>query len=403
MTKKLKIGLLTDNYPDSGGMGGIGTYTKIVAEELARMGHEAHVFTPAPVVRHRRREINGVHVWECPTWAKRREMPPQNAVEFTLRYKARAHFLTRYTLAVAVRQAASSGPFDVIESPEFAALGSVIPKWSMRRLAVRLHLPSGLAHALDGTEAFASTPINEAERALALRADVITAPSNDAYQRIARYWDRALARTVIVGNPLSWLSEDTRHASTGCSAVYFGRLESRKGIDTFAAVLGRLKEQLPDFQAAFVGANNTWFTEQGAKSSWTGAEEIGRIAAETGGAGTYTIHPAMPRDQLKRIVQNATVCVVPSRCETFGYSLLEAMLWKTPCVVSDIPVFRELARDEEHCLFAKLGDVSDFCEKITSLLNNAGLRHKITETAFEHTRLWRVDRIVPKLIDAWMS
>ena len=53
----------------------------------------------------------------------------------------------------------------------------------------------------------------------------------------------------------------------------------------------------------------------------------------------------VPYSELPRYYRSASALIFPSRLETFGHPLLEAMLCETPLLVSDLPVFREIAGD----------------------------------------------------------
>jgi glycosyltransferase involved in cell wall biosynthesis len=57
------------------------------------------------------------------------------------------------------------------------------------------------------------------------------------------------------------------------------------------------------------------------------------------------------------------VYAMPSRSEGLPIALIEAVSFKTPCITSDIPTFKELFKEEEVVSF-KLDNVEDFCQQI---------------------------------------
>jgi len=398
MGSSLKIGMLTDNYPHSGGAGGIGSYTREVAEQLARMGHDSHVFTPALVPRLQMRRINDVSVWECPLWGRRREMPIANAIEFTLRYRADSTLVGRYALTHAVRRAAWHGRFDVIESPDFGALGELVSgKKYARRFAVRIH-GSAMDQIINGGALNApSNKDTAAERALALNADVLTVTTEPTLHNVSKIWGRPLDRARIIGNPVGYPGVSKRGGSAACSAICFGRLELRKGGDILAAAIGKVRILFPDFVVRFVGQDCLWPTGE------VGSEVIARVAAEHGGEGGCVICPRVSGTELVRMAQSSTLCVFPSRAEGFGIGVVEAMLWGVPTVLSDLPVFRTLGEQETHCLFAETGNPDSFSEQICRLLADEELGARLSANAREHAQRYSVERIVPELLDAWLS
>ncbi len=391
---RLKIGLLTDNYPDSGGFGGIGSYTRSVGRELARLGHDVHVFTSADVPALRRRAIDGLTVWDCPGWSKRREMPVLNALEFTLRYRNDATFLYRYALLNAVRRAAKGGQFDVIESPEYGALGDLVRDAGYaKRFAVRLHGPPAQAdwpHVL------------KAEKALALAGDVLTSPTE--YSRVAceQTWGVPIAAEVI-GNPVDAHRPDPAvfdPATPRSGGLYFGRLQDRKGVDVLARALGPIRRQFPGFRQTFTGKNVRW-------PDGRLGDEVIRAAADEGGGGpaAYDLRfdPPMGDADLRAAVRSAALCILPSRLETFGIVVVEAMTWGTPLVASDIAPFRELGTDGEHFLLFKSGDAADLAEKVCTLLDEPAMGRRLARAAAEHARRWSVEVVVPRLLEVWLD
>ncbi|MBC7784025.1 MAG: glycosyltransferase family 4 protein [Burkholderiales bacterium] len=384
---RLKIGLLTDNYPHTGGFGGIGSYTRSVGEELARRGHDVHIFTLSDTTELRRSTINGTTVWECPGWSKRRQMPFMNAAEFTLKYKADAVYLFRYTIMVAVRKAAQGGKFDVIESPEFGALGDlVLPGGYTRRFAVRLHGPANKWDVL-----------RKAERALTLGADVVTTPTVASREQCEELWGILIPNAIVIGNPAKPPPPMPEHQPTTQSALFFGRLEPRKGVDVLAEAVGKVRLRHPNFHMIFSGKNVPW------PDGRMGSQVIRDIADSTGGTGGYTVcEPPLSDQGLLETARRGTLCIFPSRLETFGLSFLEGMMWGVPTVVTDIPPFRELAEDGVHSLFARNEDADDLAAKICQVLDDPALAQRLGRNAQPHSMQWSVTALAPKLIDAWM-
>lgn len=73
--------------------------------------------------------------------------------------------------------------------------------------------------------------------------------------------------------------------------------------------------------------------------------------------------------------------IQPSHSEGSSLVMLEAMSMGLPCIVSDIPVLRELAMEGRTAILFKCGDASDLKEKIKSLSNSLEYRHSLIESA----------------------
>jgi glycosyltransferase involved in cell wall biosynthesis len=103
------------------------------------------------------------------------------------------------------------------------------------------------------------------------------------------------------------------------------------------------------------------------------------------------------------VVRAADVCALPSRAETCGLVFLEAMMWGVPCVAGDIGPFRELARDGEHCFLVDPNDPGALADRICRLLADPQLAREMATNAYIHAGQWSAQRIVPRILDAWLS
>ena len=96
---------------------------------------------------------------------------------------------------------------------------------------------------------------------------------------------------------------------------------------------------------------------------------------------TYT--GPLSRDEIQNHLEEAAVFMLPSLYEPFGLSALEAALCQCALVLSDIPTLREIW--QESALYAPPNDTAKWAEQINKLTSDAGLRiemaHRANETA----------------------
>jgi len=81
-------------------------------------------------------------------------------------------------------------------------------------------------------------------------------------------------------------------------------------------------------------------------------------------------------EELPILYKHSLMYVFPSLCEGFGIPILEAQSNETPVIVSDIPVFREVASDG--AVFC-IPNPDDIAEKIELLITNAELRQNLVK------------------------
>ena len=103
--------------------------------------------------------------------------------------------------------------------------------------------------------------------------------------------------------------------------------------------------------------------------------------ASGGLAESIHILGEVPYAEIRRYYRGAELFVFPSYLETFGHPLLEAMASEIPLVVSDIPVFREIAA--QAALYADPFSPSELAAAMESALYEPGVREQLVERAYE--------------------
>jgi D-inositol-3-phosphate glycosyltransferase len=393
----LKIGLITDNYPafigDKSFAGGIGTYTQLVAHELADQGHEVHVFTYAPVQSIERSEEHGVTVWACPSWTQRRQMSVTQSLEYTLRFRRRHHPM-RFPLLLAVRTAARGRRFDVIESPDHGTMGAIVQMSGLTdRFAIRLHSTiksSGRTSLVDATP--------EKRRLLKeylLSADVVTAPTSYVLNSVEADLGHSFTGGRAVGNPVRVRPFRLHQPEFPDQAVFFGRMYAQKGVDILARAIPLVTKELPTFSVSFIGPDLWW--KRGEKRA---SEMIRECAGDASSAVRFV--GQLRHDQLAVELPRYAMCLLPSRWETFGMTLIEAMNWSVPVVASDIPPFMELTEEGAVGRLVRTEDPRSLADAVLALLREP-ISEQELRRAHEHASRWSVQQVTMELLDAWMG
>jgi glycosyltransferase involved in cell wall biosynthesis len=83
------------------------------------------------------------------------------------------------------------------------------------------------------------------------------------------------------------------------------------------------------------------------------------------------------RRQVYKLMYDADVFAMPSRWEGFCVAVAEAMATGTPCVLSDIDVFKELYRGPAR--FHPVDDVGALADRLERLVRDADLRERLGE------------------------
>lgn len=101
-------------------------------------------------------------------------------------------------------------------------------------------------------------------------------------------------------------------------------------------------------------------------------------------------------DNLPSLYRNALAFILPSRLETFGLPLVEAMASGTPVIASDLPVCREISRDA--ALYFNPDHPSELVDRIGLLLRDPVLVKSLSEKGIRRAKEFSWDRTASQLV-----
>jgi glycosyltransferase involved in cell wall biosynthesis len=121
------------------------------------------------------------------------------------------------------------------------------------------------------------------------------------------------------------------------------------------------------------------------------SDAIRRMIKREGHEHTHQIGFLETREMVYRLMDQADALAMPSRWEGYCVAAMEAMAHGTPCILSDIDVFREIY--EDNALYHTVDSVPDLGGQIMKLCDNSDLqrvygeraRSLATEHAIENT------------------
>jgi glycogen synthase len=149
--------------------------------------------------------------------------------------------------------------------------------------------------------------------------------------------------------------------------LFVGRLEARKGIDTLLESAVALADSEASFELRIVGDDSLV-----GPSGRTYRADFERLHPEL--AGMVQFLGRVDDDALRHEYRTCDVFVAPSRFESFGLILLEAMMFAKPVVSSSIGLMTEVVRDGESGLLVPPGDAMALTEALRRLISSPELR-----------------------------
>ena len=220
----------------------------------------------------------------------------------------------------------------------------------------------------------------EQERLSIAWADGITSPSQDILDRTRDYYGLPLEGARVIPCPIDPRPEDRpwKLADADQNRILFvGRFDLHKGADLMIDAFARLAPSRPSLCLDFVGP------DRGIPDPSKGRIGVvdyikGRIS-DASVADRIVIHGQKRPDEIDDFRRRASVAIVPSRYETFGYTAVEALRLGCPLVAADSGGLGEIVRDGETGLLFPAGNVELLAGQIDRLLANSELGARLGE------------------------
>jgi glycosyltransferase involved in cell wall biosynthesis len=388
---KLHICILTQEYPPAA-VNGIARVLHALAEGLAAEGHVVRVLTDG--TDHPRVDLeNGVWVHRVP--AAEHPLPPGSTVP--------QHIWNRSaSLLAEVDRMAEIRPIDVIQAPNWDSEG--IAAIVDGRYPVVLGLYTPLRTVIEADPAMqrlvdAGDPLLpalvDAERSTYEEAAGFLACGPAIVEEIESGYGVAFdrARLGFVPHGLPDLAEiadrgpdgGARHGGASGDAgdgavriLFVGRLEGRKGIDTLLEAVPQLVALGDDVVLTVVGDDSLPGPDADGLTYRQGFErrhpELADRVRFLGRVGD---------DELVRQYATTDVFVAPSRFESFGLMLLEAMMFAKPVVCADVGGMRDIVEDGVTGIRVPPDDVAGLVDALHRLAGSSELRAQLGKAGRE--------------------
>jgi glycosyltransferase involved in cell wall biosynthesis len=176
-----------------------------------------------------------------------------------------------------------------------------------------------------------------------------------------------LKRIRIIRNGVQ-LPEEEWSSGPDPRVLYVGNLTQGAALKAFDVLFDawiRVSRARPDVKLIVVGA--------GDPAPW-----LRRLRDDQ---AEHTVEFKGWMNDLSSVFVAASVFVLPSRVEGMSNALLEAMAWRLPCVVSDIPGNMALIRHEVNGIVVPVGDAEALAGAIKRLLDSAALANTLGSAA----------------------
>jgi glycosyltransferase involved in cell wall biosynthesis len=243
-------------------------------------------------------------------------------------------------------------------------------------------LPSvELKYHYPGLDSELLSKIKEQEIAALHLSDAIICPSRVTRDYIASLGlDRSLVTVIPNGVSASDFSPTPLPARNGRvpTLLYIGTLADWQGLDVVVKALPKVLERQA-VRLQIVGRGRS-------RQRKILAKQIRKLGIEE----HVTVLPAVPHHEIPALIADADICIAPlglnDRNVTQGacpIKLLEYMAAGRPLLASNMPIVRELIREDVDALLFSPNDPADLARQVVTLLDDFELSQRLAESASE--------------------
>jgi glycosyltransferase involved in cell wall biosynthesis len=198
-------------------------------------------------------------------------------------------------------------------------------------------------------------------------------------------------RATITGNGVNLqIFKKVKDQAKIYDAIYFGRVSKEKGIATLLKAWKAVVEKSPLAKLILVGGidNNS-------------QEIFTNLIQELGLNGKVSFAGFVSDQEAANLLNSSRIFVLPSTEEGFGLTVLEAMATGLPCVVSDLPAFKENFKSA--AVLVKLNNAKDLAEAILILLSDPEMCKKLEKKGKQLAEHFSWDKVAQKELEVFES
>lgn len=355
--------------------GGVGTYTKVLAEGIAKQGYPVYVITSD--LPEKEMTINGVKLISIDKTLSPGlfDFIPQtmNVTKTNLEYSLKASCI--------VDDLYSKGLIKILESPLWDYEGLISTKIEGLKTFVRLETPLKVAAETQNWVWNNDFELSSRLEKLFIESCTAVIPiSKDIKKTIGEmyhiHWDTLNVKEIPLGikentNGQKLLAEiNLIPKQDTINVLFLGRLERRKGVDILLKAAINICKSHSHVRFIIAGDNTIVF--QNNKT----VTEI--YKSDLLPFSSQIIFTGEISDQDKnKLLAECDIFVAPSRYESFGLVYLEAMQLAKPVVGTYVGGVKEIIGSQEIGLLVKKESVKELEDALLELLKDRNLRKKM--------------------------
>ena len=323
---------------------------------------------------------NNCKVWVIYTGKANQQIPSllnYNAV-FARHFNIKTFNLNMFSVAYQVLKLNKKVHIDIIHgNGEEAFFHPLIKKLTGSKFVLTSHSPfiprSGIVKAL-------RNPIQMLKRLnfYLLRAAVIKSECLIAYSSFSKRLLKngagnkytSAIYTISPGVDPSWFNVVNKKKENFSDLLYFGRIEHEKGIDLLIKAFAGLLKESPLLTLHVIGEGN-----------YLRLSKI--LCRELEIENHIIFYGWKEKNEIQKIMSNCDLCILPSRIESFGLTIAEAMAGGIPVVSTNAGAIPEIIQDGKTGILVPPDDIEALKKAIVFAFRNKDKIKKNVDAARE--------------------
>lgn len=386
-----KVGIISYYYPiNNNGNNGVALHTYYLSRELANIGCEVHVFTKTEkkilkteYIGQGKLFIHGIG-----------EIKNTNNIEPVTK-KRISYFVFDNNVINAISAENSRGKFDILHTHGWLTSGAFISKYINNVPWVHT------LHALEKNRLKFMTPeekkyfqIARWKESTIRSADSVICVSEQLRQESIREYNLKKEKTFVIPNGIDKSIFYKKEEEKKEQILYVGRFSLEKGIDFIPNIVQGILDHSEKTKFVVVASINNI-----AKSLEETKKQFEYLEKTYGGRFVWIKNTISPKD-LSVLYNQSCILIQPSRYESFGMTIIEAMACGCAIVASNRGGIPEVVGQDGEVIPLNHGL---FIRKINRLLNDPKLRNRYSKRALEKIKSFDWAKIAQRTLNIYQS
>ncbi len=381
-TARLSLALVSPGWPPDAYANGIITVVSGLAQQMRRIGHAV------TVIADRGTEDPGGEVQVVQPLRRSGQfavrMLDKIARDLSPATGERRQVVRSYTSAI--RGLIAEGGLQLVDMEESFGYSRWLQGELAIPVAVRLHGPWFLnAHGVARDDSYRARVRAEG---LAIRdAFALSSPSADVLDRTRAMYGLELPRARIIPNSVEIVPDDLRWSADAADRdeiLFIGRFDRHKGGDVMIDAFAELARRRPNLRLRFVGPDRGLVDDAGRR--WSIGDYMADRLNDVVEPSRCAWMGQQLNNELPKLRRGAGIVVIPSRYETFGVTVLEAMMSGCPLVASRAGGIPEIVDDGINGLLVEPGRHDELAARLETLLDDRDLAARLGHQAAVDSR-----------------